>query len=397
MKHLETGILRRSLDEPAALVGSQRRHLADCPTCRRRSSALATQARVTALALGAVPPLELCWSDDPATSPHAAGRAVRRESAGIATLPSAARRGPPVAFWGACAGAMLVVLFLAKPLGSLAQGFLAIFEPRQFVALPISRTDVERMRALPDLANYGTVREIVHQRRVTTVDAARAAALARFPMLVPTFVPFGVPPPEYRVISPSATAFTFSAAKAAAAAAAAGQSLSPMPAGLDGSTLQASVGPAIVALYLTAQERTFEQQQQQRLRGDRGDAGSRSRGERRDRWPKLLVVQMPVPTISSNGVSAATLIQYVAAQPGLPPQVAAQLHAIGDPTATLPIPIPIDRMHAEPVTVRGAPGLFVGDNTGVGAGVIWQSRGYVYGVAGTLPVRTILAVANSLR
>ncbi|MDQ2909209.1 MAG: hypothetical protein M3R44_07670 [Candidatus Eremiobacteraeota bacterium] len=290
----------------------------------------------------------------------------------------------PVAFWSACAAVLLVVLFLGTPLRSLAAGFLAIFEPQQFVALPISSSDAEHMRALPDLAKYGTMHEIVPQRHATAVDAAHAAGLAQFPVRVPAFVPVGLPAPEYRVISRSVSAFTFNAARAAAAAKAAGSPLPPMPAGLGGSTLEASVGPAVLALYVTPQERASRQR-------------ARRRGEHlRGGWPKLLIAQMPVPTIASSGVSAATLVQYLAAQPGLPPQVAAELRAIGDPARTLPIPIPIDRMHAEPVTVQGARGLFVGDNTGVGAGVIWQSRGYVYGIAGTLPVRTILAVANSL-
>lgn len=345
MKHLETGTLRRALAEPAALIASQRRHLADCSACRRRSNVLATRAGV-------------------APSP---------------VLPAQL----PVAFWSACAAALLVVLVLGTPLRSVAAGFLAIFEPRQFVALPISRSETEHMRALPDLAKYGTMREIVHQRRATAANAARAAALAQFLVRVPAFVPAGLPAPEYRVISRSTGAFTFDAAKAAAAATAAGSSLPPMPPGLNGSTLETSVGPAVLALYVTPQERASEHRAQ-------------LRGEHRRGWPKLLVAQMPVPTIASNGVSATTIVGYLAAQPGLPPQIAAELRAVADPAATLPIPIPIDRMHAEPVTVQGARGLFVGDNTGVGAGVIWQNRGYVYGVAGTLPVRTILAVANSL-
>jgi hypothetical protein len=38
----------------------------------------------------------------------------------------------------------------------------------------------------------------------------------------------------------------------------------------------------------------------------------------------------------------------------------------------------------------------VGDNTGLGAGVIWIKGGLVYGVAGTLKQKAILDIANHL-
>ncbi len=385
MKHLTLGALRRALDEPAALLGSQRRHLDDCLTCRRRSNALAARAQVADVALGASSGLIPDSLRRDTMAPPLGEGVGSATPAAAAASSQAGRRRVPLAFWSACAAVAIVVLFVATPLRSLAQNFLAIFEPRQFVALPISRADARQMRALPDLAKYGTMRELVRERNAIVPDAQDAALLARIPVRVPAALPLGVPTSiEYRVISRGTSAFTFSAVKAATAAAATGRSLAPMPAGLDGSTIEASVGPAVIALYLTSQERASEV--------ERDRHGARGHG-----WPKLLIAQMPVPVVASNGVSATTIVDYLAAQPGLPPPVAAELRAIADPTSTLPIPIPIDRVHAQPVVVQNAPGLVVGDNTGVGAGVIWQSRGYVYGVAGTLPVRTILTVANSLR
>jgi len=41
-------------------------------------------------------------------------------------------------------------------------------------------------------------------------------------------------------------------------------------------------------------------------------------------------------------------------------------------------------------------GVAVGDNTGLGAGVIWIKGGLVYGVAGTLKQKAILDIANHL-
>jgi hypothetical protein len=41
--------------------------------------------------------------------------------------------------------------------------------------------------------------------------------------------------------------------------------------------------------------------------------------------------------------------------------------------------------------------MALGDNTGLGAGVVWQRDGFLYGVAGSRSERDILAIANSLR
>ena len=42
-------------------------------------------------------------------------------------------------------------------------------------------------------------------------------------------------------------------------------------------------------------------------------------------------------------------------------------------------------------------GLFVGDSTGLGAGVVWRKDDFIYAVGGPLTEAQVLAVANSLR
>jgi len=79
------------------------------------------------------------------------------------------------------------------------------------------------------------------------------------------------------------------------------------------------------------------------------------------------------------------------------PALAAQIRAIGDPASTLPVPIPVGVAQAKNVSVHGTTGLFVGDSTGLGSGVIWVQNGLVYVVGGTLTESEVLAVANSLK
>lgn len=382
MNHLDLGLLRRALDEPDALLGAARRHLDGCMTCRRASARLRATAETAAAVLGTAPGSEALAAD--------VGRGTAVRSFALASRATTAPARRPGALWpGAVAAAAIVALGFVPPVRTVAAQFLAIFEPRQFVALPLSSADMTALHALPDLRRYGTMRHLSPERSTEATDAASAARVAGMRVRVPAFVPPGVPArPRYRIASRTTTTFTFDAVKAAAAAAADGRTLAPLPHGLDGTTLEATVGPAVIAAYLSPGESVG--------RPDPRDRNGRA-GRRRERgWPKLLVAQMPAPVVVSTGASAAVLLGYLAAQPGMPAALAAELRAIGDPTSTLPIPIPIDEATATPVIVQGVRGLGVGDNTGVGAGVVWERDGYVYGVAGALPASTVLAVADSL-
>ena len=51
---------------------------------------------------------------------------------------------------------------------------------------------------------------------------------------------------------------------------------------------------------------------------------------------------------------------------------------------------------AQSVRVQNVSGTAIGDNTGLGAGVIWIKKGVVYVVAGTITVDQAVAIANAL-
>ena len=366
MSHLAEGTLRRLVDDPTD--GVARAHLAECTACRERFDALAHAAHSVreALHVDGVEPAR----------PAVALAAVRADLLG-----GPVRRGGLRVWAGAVAACAAIALsFVLTPLRSVADNFLAIFEPQQFVAVPVSRSDMEQLRALPDLSAFGTVRSqrLAGPVHVATVRAAVAAA--RMPVRLPAVLAPGVlDAPQFTVEAPRSATFTFSAAKARASAAARGRSAPPMPAHLDGSTLYAVVGPIVIATYPDASGHF------QTLHRRHGHA-----------FPALLVVQAPAPRISSTGASAREIEAYLLAQPGVPPQLAAEIAAIGDPATTLPIPIPVDRSYATPVTVDGVRGLAVGDETGVGAGVVWQRNGEIFAVAGATTMRAVLAVADSL-
>ena len=141
-----------------------------------------------------------------------------------------------------------------------------------------------------------------------------------------------------------------------------------MPASIDGSTLTFTGGPAIIVTYGSGQE-----------------------------TPGMVVAVSKTPTVGSDRASIAQIQAYLLAQPGISPELAAQIRNINDPASTLPVPIPVGQAATKHVKVHGVTnGLFVGDSTGIGSGVIWQQDGLVYAVGGTLTERETLAVANSL-
>jgi Putative zinc-finger len=285
----------------------------------------------------------------------------------------------------AAATVALAAVVAFTPVGSYAQGFLTVFTPQKIAAVPITSAE---LKSLPDLNNYGTIVQPTGNQTKEVATAADAAAAAGMPVLVPATIPAGVPSTaSYEVIPNQTGSFTFSAAKARAAAAAQGKTLPAMPANVDGSTLQVTVGAGVVAIYhanVTGPSATGEK------------TASGATKQETQQVPALIVGQAIAPSVTSTGASVAEIEQYLLAQPGISPDLAAAIRSIGDPTTTLPIPVPINRAISHPVNVQGVSGLSVADSTGLGGGIIWVKNGMVYGVAGALSESDLLDVANSL-
>ncbi len=377
MSHLDDGTLRQLIDEPAGVAAPDRAHAESCAQCGARRAALAADAAAVQAAL-----------TEPATQPANAAAALAAVRART-SRPAIMRPAWPAHPWAGVAAAAAVVAFAflvaATPLRTVAAGFLAIFEPSQIVAVPVTRADIASLRALPDLEAYGTVREGPQPVRATVADPRSAALIAGMPVRVAAFVPPAFPAKAtYYVMGRTSGTFTFSAAKAAAAATAHGTALPPMPGRLDGSTLVAAIGPVVLARYGTLPTR------EDLMRAKHGAV-------RALHTSVLVVAQAAAPRVSSNGASVREIESYLLSMPGIPPQLAAEIRMIGDPETTLPIPIEVDRQTAERVMVQGVPGLGIMDNTGLGSGVVWQRNGTIYAVAGALPAADVLAVANSLR
>ena len=370
--HPSDGILRRSLDEPVAIDPANRAHMATCPRCTDRIRRISADA-------GALQ--AMLHSPSVSVDVDAArARLARTETASLGAVaahrtantprPRMARANRLIAGVGIAAAATVVLVVSGG-----AQDFLSLFQPSQLAAVPVTASDV---RSLAGLATYGTVTGGSSITFEPEPDAAAAGSAAALAAPVVGHLPAGTQTePRYAEVSGGVVTFTFSKALAEEAAARAGGRLPAMPDGLDGSTLSVMIAPAVVVSYGV------------------NPANFLQGGTSLPSGQAFIVVKTRTPTVTSTGVTVEQLEQYLLSVPGIPAGVASEIRALGDPTQTIPVPIPVDLASGSPVSINGASGLLIGDSTGLGSAVIWQHNGLVYAVAGTLTSNEALSVARS--
>jgi len=299
----------------------------------------------------------------PALDPDA-GLALTRLRTSAMRQPAQQRLGGALKWSGAAAAAVVVAVSLG--LTGVADSIFQIFEAKQFTAVNVAPGD---LHTLEQLGAFGTLTWSQQPAPHQVASAAAASAATGLTAPAVTLPARVSAPASYGVLDRTTATFVFDATKAAASAAKLDRTLAPMPASIDGSTLVFSGGPAIIVTY----------------------------GAGKD-VPGAVVVVAKAPTVGSDRASIAQIQGYLLSQPGISPELAAQIRGITDPASTLPVPIPVGQAATKRVTVHGVSNaLFVGDSTGLGSGVIWQDGGLVYLVGGTLTESETLAVANSLR
>jgi hypothetical protein len=266
----------------------------------------------------------------------------------------------------------------------LASNVISLLQPQQIQPITLSEQD---LNSLAPLSDYGQVmwQAKPHPATVATAaDASRASGLA---VIRPGTLPRGIAgrPVTYETFGQGTASFTFNEAKAQAAAQRAGKQAPSFPSGVDGSSLIVKSGPGEAAIY--------------------GDMASLQQAAKNSQDPQsavqqagsiLAIGEMKAPSVYSTGISLDQFKKVLLDQPGLTPQARNAIDALGGSQATLPIPVPMDQASAHAVTVQGVQGTALGDNTGLGAAVIWIKHGVVYFVGGTVSQNDALAVANSL-
>jgi hypothetical protein len=354
-------------DDPDAKAGPEALHLEHCAECQARLQSVADDARAVATLL-AVPNAKVDVGrafDRVRTAPQAQPKFGFR-------LPVARPGSRPMilAFAAAIAAVALVVV-------AVAEGGL-VFTPSTVTPVPVTVAD---MQALSQLSEYGTITWTTkpQPQLLTSADQAAAASGLTLPK-VTTQLPAGVSSTvSYAVISKAVAEFTFSADMAAAAAAKQGKALPAMPAGMDGTKLTVTVGPAVALIYGDLKQPPSSDLTQANL-------------------PQLVIGKAAVPTAtSSSKITVKEIEAYLLAQPGISKELSNAIKAIGDPSTTLPIPVPVEYATSSKTTIQGVDAVALGDNTGLGSGVVWVKGGMVYAVAGSIKLDQAKEIANNLK
>lgn len=363
MAHLTEGTLRRMVDDPGSRGGADAHHLESCAECKGRYKAVADDARSIATMLTA-PELKV---DTAAAFKRVMSAPAGRPRFGF-RLPVMRPSSRPMMLAFAAA-AVLVAVFAT----AIAQD-KNVFAPSTVTAVPVTVADLQ---SLSQLQNYGAFAWTTQPHLQIVTSAADAASATGLKVPTVAKLPAGVSSTvTYGAMSKAVAVFTFSASKAQAAASKTGKPLPKLPAGADGAQLTVSVGPAVAEIF--------------------GNLKSTGASASQADLPQLIVAESSAPVATSTQVTVKQMEAFLLAQPGISPELAAAIKGIGDPSTTLAIPIPIQYATSTNVTVQGVKGIALGDNTGVGSGVIWVKNGVVYAVAGTIKQSDAIDIANHL-
>ena len=378
MTHVAAGVLRRFLDQPAAISAVDRAHLTSCPRCAielgQAQHDRATAAAALIIADRGEPDLgpaqlDTAWvrfverlaESDVAGSARPGRPGPRSRQSLLARL---ARR--PVA-----AAVIAGLVIVGGGAAAAAQGWLQIFRTETVAPVSISAQDlmaVGEVGRLMALSAYGQLVQPTHPQLIDVPGAADAAA--RTGLTVPQVgaLPTGVQGnPRYQILERQVVQFTFSAAKAAQTAAALGATLPPMPAGLDGSQLQLLAGPGMVLTWT-----------------------------QRSGPPTLMVAKLTAPSVVSQGAPLPVVRDYLLSLPGIPADLAAQLRTMTGDGTTLPIPVPANLATASQAPLGDATTTVVETKDRAAVAAIWAGHGVVEAVAGPLSREEVLAVAHDL-
>jgi hypothetical protein len=363
--HLSEGTLRRMVDDPDAHSSADKRHFETCTECQARYGAVSKDALAISSLMSA-PELKV---DVASAFNRVRSAPAARPRFGF-RIPVMRPGSRPVVLAFATAVAVIALLITA-----IAQGGNT-FTPQTLTPVPVTMADME---SLSQLSAYGTITWTKQPQPQIVTSADEAHNVSGLPVPKVAGLPTGVSSTvTYAAMGQATAVFTFSSAKAAAAAAQAGKTLPALPAGIEGAQLTVTVGPAVAEIYGNIAKPAAG--------SDITQAG----------LPQLIVGETSAPVATSSQVTVVQFENYLLSQPGISPELKAAIKAIGDPSTTLPIPIPVQFATSSPVTIQGVQGLALGDNTGVGAGVIWIKHGVVYGVVGTIKRDDAVNVANQL-
>ena len=366
-----SGRLRTHLDHPDATVEA---HLDGCEACRDTILTIADDAgtvrRLLTVLDDAPAAAALDLITDSASEP-APGQPSRTpvDAIGASVAPGRGRprsrrssrrpseRTRPRRVVLAVAGGLLTVALAVTPFGSgaLAQ-FLDTFRSERVQVIEVDVAALQDLDALDDIATVELTGDgALHGGPTEVADPAAALAIAG---VAAPDLPDGTAGPDaaitYLAIAPSHAVVTLVATAD-----------NGVPAELDGAVLDVTV-PGGAATVLTAASG----------------------------MPDLVLGTAGAIEATAQGAPLADIRDFLLSREELPESLRTQLAGIEDWQHTLPLPVPAGGVGWEAVTVDGNEGLAFGDDSGLGAAIVWQADGLIHGIAGTRPLDELQDLAE---
>ena len=278
--------------------------------------------------------------------------------------------------WVVAVAAAVIIALIALPnAGVLADQFLALFRVQQFQPVTLNPQEF-RSQPLPGLQDFGTAK-FQGGNMKDNLTEAQAAQLVQFHILLPTYVPKGVSGNlQFSVMTGAEVTFTFNSSSTRAYLNKNGGKNIAIPANLNGATFTITVAAGVEMQY---------------------NAASGIQSNATNGIP-FIIVEVPAPVIRATGTASINeLRDFLLSLPNIPPSLVSQLKGIDLNSGTIPIPLP-PQITAQHVTIHGAPGLLLADNTPIGGAVVWQTHDMIYAVGGAVGNATqLMETANSLR
>ena len=392
---LDTGLLASFRDgELTADESAQvRAHLASCPDCAADERSMTIAGQEVYDLLEGLGPRE---SEMPDTAAAFASIEAKLDRDGysekrLAILPASAESRPRYiprnrrrryAWLTAAVAAVLIAILLVPNAGALASQFLALFHPQQFQPVTVDPQNFsdDLMSYLRDFADM----QVQYNRVPDNLDNPTLAQVEQeihFPLLLPTHLPPGVSHTmNFTLIGSAEGTFTFDAAKVQAYLARTGQQNISIPAQLAGATFTITSDTAVVIHYAS----------NCRLQRDTATSLFCTGGT------PFYAAEIPSPVVQATGkASLKDLRDFLLSLPKLAPEIRAMLQQLDLQNGTVPLPIPRE-VAAQQITVHGASGVVLVDNSLKVGGLVWQAHGIIYMIATTsTSIPDLLATANS--
>ncbi|MBV8695400.1 MAG: zf-HC2 domain-containing protein [Ktedonobacteraceae bacterium] len=292
----------------------------------------------------------------------------------------------------AVAAALLAVLLLPNA-GVLADQFLSLFRVQQFQPVSIN-PQTFRFDLMTNFRSFGDMQVQYNDGAgVTDPTQSQVQQAIHFSLLLPSHLPPGVGQMKHFFLVQSGQGtFTFSAAQTRAYLASTGQSNVHIPDQLDGATFTITVDPGFVANYSDCSQ------------GKTGSLNKKitSLSETTlapcNKGSMFYLAEIPSPVLKATGkASLKDLRDFLLSLPKLSPEMHSMLQQLDLEKGVVPLPVPTE-FQTQQVTVHGAQGVLLVDDSLKAGGEIWQAGGVIYMIAtNTTSGTEIQNTANSLQ